>query len=184
MESWGYKKDEDYYTDRHLISSIDRYLARDANYLLNVGPTGEGEIPEQSADILKRIGVWKKAVDESFLNVKTDSELIISPGVLVTKKDKTVYVHLNRLPVGNGIKLKPVTVAPEKATLLNNGKKVDFVVNLCPSDHATQQPYLRLRNLPDAEFANSVMVIKLEFDKPIEQIIQESGQNQNIELIK
>jgi len=50
MESWGYKKDEDYYTDRHLISSIDRYLARDSNYLLNVGPTGEGIIPPQSAE--------------------------------------------------------------------------------------------------------------------------------------
>lgn len=184
MESWGYKKDEDYYTDRHLISSIDRYLARDANYLLNVGPTGEGEIPEQSADILKRIGVWKKAVDESFINVKTDSELINSPGVLVTRKDKTVYVHLNRLPVGNGVKLKPITVAPEKATLMNNGKKVDFVVNLCPSDHATQQPYLRLRNLPVEEFSNSVMVIKLEFDKPIDQIKQVSNPEQNIELIK
>ena len=24
MESWGYRKDEDYYTDRHLIRSIDR----------------------------------------------------------------------------------------------------------------------------------------------------------------
>ena len=23
MESWGYKKDEDYYSDRHLIASID-----------------------------------------------------------------------------------------------------------------------------------------------------------------
>lgn len=184
MESWGYKKDEDYYTDRHLISSIDRYLARDANYLLNVGPTGEGEIPEQSADILKRIGVWKKAVDESFINVKTDSEMINSPGVLVTKRDKTVYVHLNRLPVGNGIKLKPVTVAPEKSTLLNNGKKVDFVVNLCPSDHATQQPYLRLRNLPVAEFSNSVMVIKLEFDKPLEEISKTEKQDADIEMAK
>ncbi len=28
IESWGYRVDEDYYTDRHLIRSIDRYLAR------------------------------------------------------------------------------------------------------------------------------------------------------------
>jgi alpha-L-fucosidase len=44
-ESWGYRKDEDYYTDRHLMRSIDKYLARGANYLLNVGPTGEGDHP-------------------------------------------------------------------------------------------------------------------------------------------
>jgi len=184
MESWGYKKDEDYYSDRHLISSIDRYLARDANYLLNVGPTGEGIIPPHSTEILKRIGSWKKSVDESFNNVQTDSELVSAPGVLVTKREHTVYIHLNSFPVGEGIKLKPVTVAPKKATLLNTDKKVDFVVNLCPSDHATQQPYLRLRNLPAHEFADTVMVIKLEFDRPLEQIIQVSNQKTNNELIK
>jgi len=88
------------------------------------------------------------------------------------------------LPVGNGIKLKPITFAPQKATLLNTGKKVDFVVNLCPSDHASQQPYLRLRNLPVGEFANSVMVVKLEFVKPLEEISKIEKQATNIELTK
>jgi alpha-L-fucosidase len=184
MESWGFKKDEDYYTDRHLISSIDKYLARDANYLLNVGPTGEGVIPPQSAEILKRIGFWKKSVDESFVNVQTDAELVNSPGVLVTKRDRTVYIHLNRLPVGNGIKLKPITVAPQKATLLNTVEKVDFAVNLCPSDHITQQPYLRLRNLPVNEMANTVLVVKLEFDRPLNEISKVENGDANIELTK
>jgi alpha-L-fucosidase len=184
MESWGYKKDEDYYTDRHLISSIDRYLARDANYLLNVGPTGEGIIPPEAAAILKRIGKWKKTVDESYHNVIPDNRLVTSPGVLVTKRDQTVYIHLNRLPVGNGMKLKPISIAPLKATLLNTGNPVDMAVNLCPSDHAEQQPYLRLRNLPVDEFANSVMVVKLEFDRPTEQIIQKPDAGINIELTK
>jgi alpha-L-fucosidase len=183
MESWGYKKDEDFYTDRHLISSIDRYLARDANYLLNVGPTGEGEIPAEAAAILKGIGKWKKSVDESFQNVEPDAGLLQLPGTLTTKRNKTMYVHLNRLPVGNGIKLKPIVVAPVKAMLLNTGKPVEFVVNLCPSDHATQQPYLRLRNLPVDEFANSVMVVKLDFDKPLNEITQLEKKTDS-ELIK
>lgn len=183
MESWGYKKDEDYYTDRHLISSIDKYLARDANYLLNVGPTGEGEIPAEAATMLKRIGNWKKSVDEAFLNVEPIAGLIQSSGILATKRNKTVYVHLNQLPAGNGIKLKPITVAPVKATLLNTGLPVEFAVNLCPSDHATQQPYLRLRNLPVDEFANSVMIVKLEFDKPLNEISIPEKQTDN-ELIK
>jgi alpha-L-fucosidase len=184
MESWGYKKDEDYYTDRHLMSSIDKYLARDANYLLNVGPTGEGLIPPEAVAILKRIGRWKKAVDESYVSVKPDTELVSTSGVLVTKRDKTVYIHLNRLPVGNGIKLKPITIAPVKATLLNTGKSVDVAVNLCPSDHAEQQPYLRLRNLPLNEMENTVPVVKLEFDRPLEEIIQKSDAEINMELTK
>ncbi len=184
MESWGYKKDEDFYTDRHLISSIDRYLARDANYLLNVGPTGEGIIPAEAAEILKRIGKWKKSVDESYLQVQTDSELVSAAGVLVTKRDNTLYIHLNKVPVGNGIKLKPINVLPVKATLLNTGKSIDFAVNLCPSDHASQQPYLRLRNLPANELANTVLVAKLEFDRPLDQIIQDKKTETNIELTK
>jgi alpha-L-fucosidase len=184
MESWGYKKDEDYYTDRHLIGSIDRYLARDANYLLNVGPTGEGVIPTEAAAILKRIGKWKTSVGESFQKVQTDSELVSSPGVLVTKRDHTLYIHMNKAMVGNGLKLKPINVLPSKATLLNTGKPIDCVVNLCPSDHASQQPYLRLRNLPANEMANTVLVAKLEFDIPLEQITQAKNPEINIELIK
>ena len=184
MESWGYKKDEDYYSDRHLISSIDRYLARDANYLLNVGPTGEGVIPPQAVAILKRIGKWKKSVDESFRQVETDIELVTAPGVLITKRDQTIYVHLNRVPVGNGLKLKPINLLPVKATLLNTGQTVDCVVNLCPSDHASQQPYLRIRNLPATELANTVMVVKLEFDSPLDQISTSKKADTNIDLIK
>jgi alpha-L-fucosidase len=184
MESWGYKKDEDYYTDRHLISSIDRYLARDANYLLNVGPTGEGIIPIEAAAILKRIGQWKKSVDESYARVQTDSEMVTTPGVLVTKRDQTLYIHINKAPVGNGLKLKPINVLPSKTTLLNNGKTIDCAVNLCPSDHASQQPYLRLRNLPVNEMANTVLIAKLEFDRPLEQISQPTVHETNIELTK
>jgi alpha-L-fucosidase len=184
MESWGYKKDEDFYTDRHLISSIDRYLARDANYLLNVGPTGEGVIPKEAADILKRIGKWKKSVDECYQGVQADANLVNVPGVLVTKREQTIYIHLNKLPVGNGIKLKPINVLPAKATLLNNGNPIDCAVNLCPSDHASQQPYLRLRNLPTGELANTVLIAKLEFDRPLEEIGLISKQETDIELIK
>jgi alpha-L-fucosidase len=184
MESWGYKKDEDFYTDRHLISSIDRYLSRDANYLLNVGPTGEGIIPKESADILRRIGKWKKSVDECYQDAQTDANLVNIPGVLVTKREQTIYIHLNKAPVGNSIKLKPINVLPTKATLLNNGKSIDCAVNLCPSDHASQQPYLRLRNLPTGELANTVLIAKLEFDQPLDEIGKPTKQETDVELTK
>ena len=184
IESWGYKKDEDFYTDRHLEASIDKYLARDANYLLNAGPTAEGLIPPEASSILKRLGKWKTAVDESFSGVLPDSELVNIPGILVTKKERTLYVHLNKPTVGNGVKIKPIHVLPVKATLLNTGRPIDCVVNLAPSDHASQQPYLRLRNLPVNEMPNTVLVAKLEFDRPLNQIIQPKKTETNIELTK
>lgn len=164
IESWGYRVDEDYYTDRHLQRSLDKYLARDANYLLNVGPTADGRIAEKPAAILKRLGKWYRSVRESFEGVEPASSLVANREVLLTRRGNTVYVHLYRDPVGEAVKLKPLAVAPRKVTLLNTGEPVDFAVELVPSDHVEHKPYLRLRGLPVNEWANAVLVVKLEFE--------------------
>lgn len=174
-ESWGYKRDEDYYTDRHLIRSIDRYLARDANYLLNVGPTAEGTIPPESAAILRRIGRWHGAVKESLEGVVGASHLTANRNVLLTRRDNTLYVHLHREPVSEAVKLKPIDVAPRRATLLNTGAAVEFAVDLVPSEHVEHKPYLRLRKLPVNELCNTVLVVKLEFDRLPEPIRRDAG---------
>ena len=170
MESWGYKKDEDYYTDRHLIRSIDRYLSRDANYLLNVGPTAEGIIPAESAAILKRIGKWYKPVEESFKDTEIPDLLKSNGNVMITAKGRVVYLHFNKDINSSGFKLKPVNVMPVKATLMNNGRQVDCALNLSPSDHIEQKSYLRIRNLPSNEYSNSVMIVKLEFDRELSEL--------------
>jgi alpha-L-fucosidase len=172
MESWGYRRDEDYYTDRHLIRSIDVYLARDGNYLLNVGPKPDGTIPEEASAILRRIGQWYRAVKESLEGVRPASHLTLNRNVMLTRRDRTLYVHLNKDPLGDGVKLKPLNVAPKHATLLNTGRPVDFTVNLTPADHQEQKAYLRLMHLPVNELANTVLVVKLQFDRDLEQLAQ------------
>lgn len=174
MESWGYKMDEDYYTDRHLMRSIDSYLCRDANYLLNVGPTGEGIIPEEASSILMRIGEWYHSVKESFEGVTRPPSLLLNPTVGITAREKTIYLHFNRDILGNGFKFKPVNILPVKAQLLNNGEKINCIVNLSPGDHISQKPYLRVRNLPSNEFANSVMVVRLDFGRPLNEIASDT----------
>ncbi|MEI6569099.1 MAG: alpha-L-fucosidase [Verrucomicrobiota bacterium] len=170
MESWGFRKDEDYYTDRHLIRSIDRYLTRDGNYLLNIGPKPDGTIPDESAAILRRIGKWYGAVKEAFTDVKPASKLTSNRDVLLTRRGTTLYVHLHKDPQGDGVKLKPFNTAPVKATMLNTGEKVNCIVNLTPGDHVEGKPCLRVTHLPVNAFSNTVLVAKLEFDRPVEEL--------------
>jgi alpha-L-fucosidase len=178
IESWGYRRDEDYYTDRHLMRSIDRYLARDANYLLNVGPMPDGTIPPQAVAILERIGKWYQAVRESLEDVRPASPLTSNRNALLTRRGNTLYVHLHKDPVTDAVKLKPLAVAPRRATLLNTGQDVEFAVDLVPSEHVAQLPCLRLRKLPVNELGNTVLVVKLEFDdlsesaapEPVDQV--------------
>ena len=163
-ESWGYRQNEDYYTDRHLIRSIDRYLARDANYLLNVGPRADGTIGPMETAILLRIGGWYNAVKEALEDVEPASALTVNRNVLLTRRDNTLYVHLCTDPTSEAVKLKPLAVMPKRATLLNTGRPVECAVELVPSEHVEQKAYLRLRKLPVNELSNTVLVVKLEFD--------------------
>lgn len=162
--SWGYKKDAEYYTDRYLIGSLDHYFSATANYLLNVGPTAEGLIPEQAASILRRIGKWYASVKESYIDVQPVTQLVKNPNIYITRRDQTYYIHLNRNLVANGVSLQPIKVMPKKAVLLNDGRPVECSVSMVPGDYLEQQKYLRIKNLPVALFNDTVMVIKMEFD--------------------
>ena len=178
-ESWGYRKDEDYYSDRHLLRSIDKYLARDANYLLNVGPQGDGRIPDEAQAILRRIGAWYGSVKESLEGALPASHLTTNRNVLLTRKENNLYVHLHKDALTEALKLKPLTIAPRRATLLNTGTPVDFSLDMVPSDHVEGKGYLRLRNLPVNEMANTVLVVKLEFDNLPQTAQSESAPGAN-----
>ncbi|WP_299516335.1 alpha-L-fucosidase [Mucilaginibacter sp.] len=184
MESWGYRKDEDYYTAKFLMQSIDSYLTRGGNYLLNVGPTAEGLIPKPAADLLQQIGKWYKPVKESLVGVTLANGLLPNKNIQLTKRGNTLYVHFSKDIIGNGIKLKPISMMPKTAILLNNGKPIACVVNLSPSDHAEQKAYLRLRDLPVEALLDTVLIAKLEFDRPLDQITQTGTGKVNEDLIK
>ena len=122
--------------------------------------------------ILRRIGKWYHAVRESLEGIQPASHLTANRNVMLTRRDRTLYVHLNKDPLGDGVKLKPFNVAPRRATLLNTGRPIECAVNLTPADHQEQKAYLRLLHLPVNELANTVLVAKLEFDRPLEELIQ------------
>jgi alpha-L-fucosidase len=64
--SWGYKSwDNNWKSAETLIRNLINIASKGGNYLLNVGPTPEGEIPQQSIDRLHAIGRWMKTNGEA-----------------------------------------------------------------------------------------------------------------------
>ncbi len=168
-ESWGYKKDEDYYSHKHLIQSIDKILAMGGNYQLNIGPKPDGTISEKDIKGLKKIGNWYNTVKESFTDTRPASYLVdpeAKDDVLITKDKNIIYVHLYKAPQTEAVILKPLDIMPDKVTLLNNGQELEAKVDITPW-HWQEKPYLRIRNIPVNEFTDTVLVIKLEFDESI-----------------
>ena len=178
-ESWGYKTDEDYYSDKYLMQNIDKTLAMGGNYLLNVGPKPDGTLPEENLASIKKIGTWYNSIKEAFIdtypasylvkkdememNATGESWLLCRDEVWVTRRDNTLYIHLPQDPQSTAIILKPLDIMPKRVTLLNDGRELEARVDVVPW-HWKEKPFLRIRGLPVNDMTNQVMVIKVEFD--------------------
>ena len=59
--TWGYRTDDhDWKSPGELVFKLADIVSRGGNYLLNVGPTAEGVIPQPSQDNLRTVGSWLK----------------------------------------------------------------------------------------------------------------------------
>jgi alpha-L-fucosidase len=58
-DTWGYNtKDANWKSTTTLIRTLIETASKGGNFLLNVGPTGEGVIPPESVERLREIGAW------------------------------------------------------------------------------------------------------------------------------
>ena len=164
FNSWGYRKDEDYYSVLYFLRAIDATLARGGNYLLNVGPDADGVIPEPAQAILRGVGTWFKRVRESF--AEPVSQLLSDPALPATRRGNVLYVHCPQGLSGSALSLHPLKQAPRRVTLLNTGEAVEWTLEPLIY-HRDCGAELRLRGLPADELAGTVPVFKLEFDGPV-----------------
>ena len=59
---WGYNRfDDKWKSPATVVRNIADIVSKGGNYLLNVGPTAEGEIPAEGVRILKEVGAWTTA---------------------------------------------------------------------------------------------------------------------------
>ena len=64
--TWGYKRDDNNWKSTEtLIRNLCDIASKGGNYLLNVGPTSEGLIPQPSVERLAEVGRWMKVNGEA-----------------------------------------------------------------------------------------------------------------------
>ena len=65
-DNWGYNRaDKNFKTAEDLIRKLADIASKGGNFLLNVGPTAEGEFPPESVERLRAIGRWMTINAES-----------------------------------------------------------------------------------------------------------------------
>jgi len=64
--TWGYRTDDtDWKSPGQITFKLVDIVSKGGNYLLNVGPTAEGLIPQASQDILRTVGKWLQVNGEA-----------------------------------------------------------------------------------------------------------------------
>ncbi|MFA9388685.1 MAG: alpha-L-fucosidase [Prolixibacteraceae bacterium] len=119
--SWGYASwDNSYKTPETLIRQLVQVVSRDGNYLLNIGPKGDGTVPEQSVTILNAFGDWMDVYSESIYGT-TRSPYSIEPNWgYYSKKAGKLFTHVFTWPANGLLKIPSLTNKVNKVYLLND----------------------------------------------------------------
>lgn len=128
-DTWGYKKNDQNWKDPHdLIYKLTDIVSKGGNYLLNVGPTAEGVIPEASQKILRTVGNWLKVNGEAIYG--TNHTPFFYPGITwkCTTKPGKIYFHIVNWP-GTKLEITGLENKVMSAHFLANNKKVEFQQN-------------------------------------------------------
>jgi len=97
--NWGYNASATVsVSPASIAESLARCASMDGNLLLNVGPDPLGNIPEDSAAVLGKIGSWLKANGDSIYGAGS-SELIPPGGMVYTQKGDSLYLHMLCTPL-------------------------------------------------------------------------------------
>ncbi len=123
--TWGYKtSDTKWKSTETLVRNLIDIASKGGNYLLNVGPTGKGEIPEASLERLAAIGEWMKVNGESihgtsasmFPKVSWDGRSTTRGGRPSGETD--LYLHVFSKPEGGLLKVRGLKTKPDSASIL------------------------------------------------------------------
>jgi alpha-L-fucosidase len=155
-ETWGYRAwqergDPRAKTSEHILR-LAQVVSRGGNYLLNIGPRGDGSVVPFEAEVLRGVGQWLKTNMEATRETQPQPFRSLEFGYATWKPGK-LYLLVRRRPTANRLELPGLRNPIRRAFLLDGGRELR--VDGAAIDYS---------NAPDPA---PVSVVVCEFDGPL-----------------
>ncbi|GIP33253.1 hypothetical protein J2TS4_24630 [Paenibacillus sp. J2TS4] len=159
-DSWGYKKlDNNWKTPLEIIHNLIDVVSMNGNFLINVGPTGEGDFDPMSLQLLREIGGWLRVNGDSIYGT-VQSPIGKPPWGRCTLKGNKLYLHVFDWPASGKLLVPGIRNGIVRASLLADPEGSALEVTRLNSDDL-------LIRVPSEAPDELVSVVALELSGPV-----------------
>ena len=152
-DTWAYSRHDHHWKSPYeIISRLVRVASLGGTYMLNVGPSGKGIIPTESATILRLAGKWLKTHAKAIYGCQRSPVPLQAWGV-VTMQPQTMYLHVLEWPKNGKLIIPGVKLKSPEATVFTTGEKLQL----------SQEKGMLTVKIPQVAPVSPVTVICLKF---------------------
>lgn len=124
-DSWGYQRaDDNWKSPKTIVRNLIECAHGRGNYLLNIGPKGDGSIPLESVEILTHVGKWMDN-HADLIHQADRCQAAHSLFSQFTRQGNTLYIHAHYWP-GETLSLGGLQQKVLSAKMYPSGKPVKF----------------------------------------------------------
>ncbi len=127
--SWGYHATDDQWkSTTRLLKSLINNVSLDGNYMLNIGPRANGEVPYEISQRLLEMGKWLQVNGEAIygaeaFDLRADQHDWGKITAKATGHNYKLFYHVFNWPLNRTLTITGVYSAPEKVYLLADKQK-------------------------------------------------------------
>ncbi len=158
-ETWGYrswqKREDAPAKSKEKLLSLIKVVSRGGNFLLNIGPKGDGTVVPYEAEVLSGIGKWLEKYGEAIYNTSANPLSETFSWGEITSRDNNLFLILSGKKVNN-LELPGITGKIRQACLMADPKTV--------LNTRFDKGILNIR-IPEGIYSKpDIQVVKLEFN--------------------
>lgn len=126
-DSWAHAwYDENWKSPKEVLHRLLATVARGGTYMLNIGPRGDGSVPERAARSLREAGKWIKRYPQVIYNVEASPWQHALPWGDVTRKGNRLFLCVEKWPTTGELFVPGLRTEILAARLLGTAEATDI----------------------------------------------------------